>query len=243
VVAVTAAGAGIGREVALRFAAQGAAVALNDIDEIALADTALAVRALGAPALEWSGDIGDPAAPGRFVASAVAAFGRIDVLHNNAGFSRPSLMVDLTDADWYLQQRVVLDAVAFGIRAALPHMIEQRSGCIVNTASIGGLAGRPASGAYSAFKAAVIRLTEVTALEVARHGVRCVAVAPGAVRTAVLERWLADVGSSPEEYTGNILGRLTEPGEVADVVVWLASEQASAVTGVTLPVNQTSDRA
>ena len=240
VVAITAAGAGIGREAALRFAARGADLALNDLDPDALAVTAAQARARGAQVLEWPGDIGGRSAPADFVAAAVEAFGKIDVLHNNAGFSRPSLVAELDEDDWYAQQRVVLDAVAFGIRAVLPHMISRRRGCIVNTASISGVAARPGLGAYGAFKAAVIRLTEVTAIENACHGIRCVGVAPGAVRTDVLERWLAETGSSVETYRGNILGRLTEPGEVADVVVWLASDLASAVSGVTIPVNQTT---
>jgi len=242
VVAITAAGAGIGREVAVRFAALGANLALNDVSPAALAETAAVARAHGARVVEWAGDIGEPSAPAAFVDAAVEACGRLDVLHNNAGFSRPSLLSELSEDDWYAQERVVLDAVAFGIRAALPHMIEQRSGCIVNTASIGGFSGRRGLGAYSAFKAAVIRLTEVTALENAQHGIRCVGVAPGAVRTDVLQRWLADTGSSPEEYSENILGRLTEPDEVAEVVVWLASAAARAVTGVTIPVNQTAGK-
>lgn len=242
VVAITAAGAGIGRETALRFAALGAALALNDVDEVALRATADDAKALGAEVVTWAGDIGVPAAPGHLVDAAVGAFGRIDVLHNNAGFARNSLVADLTDDDWYAQQRVVLDAVVFGTRAALPHMIANGRGCIVNTASISGLAGRSGMSAYSACKAAVVRFTEVTALENARHGVRCVAVAPGAVRTAVLDRYLASIGATAEEFAGNILGRLTEPGEVADVVVWLASDQAAAITGVTIPVNQTASR-
>lgn len=242
VVAITAAGAGIGRETALRFAVQGAALALNDVDEVALRTVADDVKALGAEVVLWAGDIGDPAAPARLVGAAVGTFGRIDVLHNNAGFARNSLVADITDDDWYAQQRVVLDAVVFGTRAALPHMIANGRGCIVNTASISGLAGRSGMSAYSACKAAVVRFTEVTALENARHGVRCVAIAPGAVRTAVLDRYLASIGSTAEEFAGNILGRLTEPGEVADVVVWLASDQAGAITGVTIPVNQTANR-
>ncbi len=241
-VVITAAGAGIGRETALRFAAQGVALALNDIDEVALRAVADDAKALGADVITWAGDIGEPVAPGLLIDAAVDAFGRVDVLHNNAGFARNSLVADLSDDDWYAQQRVVLDAVVFGTRAALPHMISQGRGCVVNTASISGVAGRAGMSAYSACKAAVIRFTEVTALENARHGVRCVAVAPGAVRTAVLDRYLASIGSTAEEFAGNILGRLTEPGEVADVVVWLASEQASAITGVTIPVNQTAGR-
>ena len=242
VVVITAAGAGIGRETALRFAAQGAALVLNDVDEVALRAVADDIKTLGADVVTWAGDIGDPAVPRQLVGAAVDAFGRIDVLHNNAGFARNSLVADLTDHDWYAQQRVVLDAVVFGTRAALPHIIASGGGCIVNTASISGLAGRSGMSAYSACKAAVIRFTEVTALENARHGVRCVAVAPGAVRTAVLDRYLASIGSTAEEFAGNILGRLTEPGEVADVVVWLASDQAAAITGVTIPVNQTANR-
>jgi NAD(P)-dependent dehydrogenase (short-subunit alcohol dehydrogenase family) len=242
VVAITAAGAGIGREAALGFAAEGAALALNDVDEVALRAVADDAKAIGVDVVTWAGDIGDPSAPGRLVRAAVDAFGRIDVLHNNAGFARHSLVAELTDEDWYAQQRVVLDAVVFGTRAALPHMIEQGRGCIVNTASISGLAGRSGMSAYSACKAAVVRFTEVTALENARHGVRCVAVAPGAVRTAVLDRYLESIGATAEEFAGNILGRLTEPSEVAEVVVWLASDRAGAITGVTIPVNQTASR-
>jgi NAD(P)-dependent dehydrogenase (short-subunit alcohol dehydrogenase family) len=242
VVVITAAGAGIGRETALRFAAEGASLAVNDVDEVALRALADDLKALGVEVVTWAGDIGDPAAPGHLIDAAVGAFGRIDVLHNNAGFARNSLVADLTDDDWYAQQRVVLDAVVFGTRAALPHMIAQGSGCIVNTASISGLVGRSGMSAYSACKAAVIRFTEVTALENARLGVRCVAVAPGAVRTAVLDRYLESIGSTAEEFAGNILGRLTEPAEVAEVVVWLAGDHASAITGVTIPVNQTAGR-
>ncbi|WTW93766.1 SDR family oxidoreductase [Streptomycetaceae bacterium NBC_01309] len=235
---VTGAGSGIGRATALRFAAEGALLVLGDVRPERTAETVAEVRALGGDAVAFDGDVCEDAYVRALIGTAVERHGRVDVLHNNAAFSIPGRVGDITDEDWRTQQRVVLDSVFYGIRAALPHMTAQGGGSIVTTASGAGVGGEYRLGAYAAHKAAVINLTRTVAMEYAAEGVRCNAVTPGPTATEPMLRWLEDVPGGPEEFGRTaMLGRMSTPEEVAAVVAWLASDDAALVSGTVVQAN------
>lgn len=235
---ITGAGSGIGRATALRFAAEGARLVLGDLRPDRTAQVVAEIRAAGGDAVAVDGDVADDAYVRALVGAAVDRHGRLDVLHNNAAFSLGGRVGDITDEDWRTQQRVVLDSVFYGIRAALPHMVAQGGGSIVNTASGAGVGGEYGLGAYAAHKAAVINLTRTVAMEYAEEGVRCNAITPGPTATEPMLRWLADLPGGAEEFgRGALLRRMSRPEEVAAVVAWLASDDAALVSGEVVQAN------
>jgi NAD(P)-dependent dehydrogenase (short-subunit alcohol dehydrogenase family) len=236
---VTGAGAGIGRASALAFAALGAAVAVTDIDEAAAAAVAEEIRRAGGAAFAWTLDVADEAAVDAAVGAALARFGRIDVLVNNAGIGARVATVDMPSERWRRVLDVGLTGAFHCARAVGRHMVAQRRGAVVNVASIMGLTGGGLypNPAYHAVKGALVNLTRALALEWAPFGVRVNAVAPAFVRTRLVEPLMADPAMAKALLDATPLGRLIEPEEVADAVVFLASDAAAMITGHTLPVD------
>jgi len=229
VAAVTGAGSGIGKATALRFASEGARVVVNDIDGAAAAATAAAAGGLAVP-----GDVGDADVVEELVATAVRRFGRLDVLHNNAGYGAPDRVADLSDAQLAEMLRVNLFGVLHGTRAALPVMVDQGGGSIVNTASNAGLAAAPGRAAYGAAKAGVIQITRSTAVEHGRHGIRANAICPGPILTPAFARFAGDL----DLYAAQIpMKRLGTPDDVAALALFLASDDATYVSGAVIPVD------
>lgn len=229
VVIVTGAAGGIGRAAAIKFASSGASVVLVDVNEQGLCETA---RSVGDRALIHPTDVGNANACTVMVNQAVRHFGRLDVLFNNAAISGArNLTGDMPIDDWMQVINVTLNSVFFCTRAAIPHMQKSGAGVIINTTSVDGLVGMASLPHYSAAKHGVVGFTKTVALEYGPQNIRAVAVAPGYVRTPMAENELSD-----EERAGLIamtpLHRCAEPEELAEVVVWLASDQASFVTGV-----------
>ena len=209
VVIVTGAGSGIGRASALGFAADGASVVVNDIDEATAQATVDEITSAGGVAHAHAADVGDSAAVDELVDGAVARFGRLDVLHNNAGYGLPGRVDNTSDETFAEMLRVNLCGVLYGTRAALRHMIEQRSGVIVNTASNAALGAPRDRAAYGSAKAGVIGLTRSTAVENGRYGVRAVAICPGPIETPAFLRFAPD----PDFYRAQIpIRRLGRPG-------------------------------
>lgn len=171
------------------------------------------------------------------VCTAVSAFGRIDVLFNNAGIGSFSLIEALSVEDWHKVIAVDLDAVFYGLKAAIPHMRAQGSGAVVSTASASGLAGDFGFAAYNAAKAAVINLTRTAAIDHARDGIRVNAVCPGPVDTPILAGIQAVPGLRADWQDRVPMGRFADPAEIAEVVAFLASDAASYVTGISVPVD------
>jgi NAD(P)-dependent dehydrogenase (short-subunit alcohol dehydrogenase family) len=234
VAVVTGAGGGIGRATALRFAAEGACVVVNDIDAGSVAETADLVTAAGGEAVAVPGDVAVGSDVDDLVAAAVDRFGRIDVIHNNAGYGRPDRVADLTDELLDEMLRVNLFGVLHGTRAVLPYMIAQGGGSIINTASAAAFAAAPDRAAYGAAKAGVVQLTRSTAVEHGRHGVRANAICPGPIRTPAFERFAPDVGY----YAAQIpMRRLGTADDVAAVAAFLASDDAAYVSGAAIPVD------
>ena len=234
---VTGASSGIGRHIALRFARDGLAVALADIDVAAGRASADAIRAAGGTALFVETDVRDEAAIAHAVHSAVAAFGRLDVVVNDAGGAprRALLATDL--AGWRAVLDLNLTSMFLVSRAAYPHLAAAGRGAIVNLASLHAYATVPGLGAYAAAKAGVVALTRSLALEFAPE-VRVNAIAPGLIETPA---WQASVGDVEVARTQRLpyhpLGRLGQPDEVAGVAAFLIGDDAAFVTGVTVAVD------
>jgi NAD(P)-dependent dehydrogenase (short-subunit alcohol dehydrogenase family) len=231
---VTGAGSGIGRATALRLAADGAAVVVNDRDGDAATTTVGEVVASGGRADAVVGDVADGAVLDEAVAAAVQRHGRLDVVHNNAGYGVPSRVADMTDEELQLMLAVNLFGVLHGTRSALPVMIEQGSGSIVNTASAAALGASRDRASYAVAKAAVVNLTRVTAVENGRHGVRANAVLPGPVQTPAFERFAPDLDFYASQMPMRRLGR---PEDVAALVAFLASDDAAYISGAAIPVD------
>jgi len=234
VAVVTGAGSGIGRATAVRFAAEGAKVVVNDLDPGTAESTVAAIVAAGGEALAVPGDVTQADDVDRVVETAVAAWGRLDVVHNNAGYGVADSVADLADDALQEMLNVNLFGVLHGTRAALPHMIRQGRGSIVNTASNAGLAASNRRTAYGIAKAGVLQLTRSTAVEHGRHGIRANAICPGPIRTPAFERFAPDVAFYEAQLP---MKRLGTPEDVAGVALFLASDQSAYVSGAIIHVD------
>lgn len=236
VAVVTGAAMGIGAATARRLASEGAKLVLGDVQ--AEAGRALAEELGGdAVAVFQETDVRDRDAVEALVQTAPDRFGRLDIVFNNAGIGSYGQVPDLDPAEWHRILDVDLNAVFYGCKAAVPRLRASGGGCIVNTASISGLAGDYGLAAYNAAKGGVVNLTRTLAIDHARDGVRVNSVCPGPIETA-LTAALRAVPLIMEVYAENLpMGRLGTPEEVAAVVAFLASDDASYVTGVNLAVD------
>ncbi|MDF1633542.1 SDR family NAD(P)-dependent oxidoreductase [Mycoplana sp. MJR14] len=241
VVAITGGGSGIGREAAARFVAEGAKVVINGRDREKLAAAAKAIDASGSRVAVSAGDIARPETGAALVEAAVSRFGRLDVLVNNAGVFNPKPFVELTEADydWYLD--TILKGKFFAAQAAAKAM-KEKGGAIVQTGSMWAIQaiGATPSAAYSAANAGVHAMVRNLAIELAPYNIRINAVAPAVVETPVYNTFLSDEQVKDVLPTFNAfhpLGRNGQPGDVAEAILFLASEQASWITGTVLPVD------
>jgi NAD(P)-dependent dehydrogenase (short-subunit alcohol dehydrogenase family) len=244
---VTGAGHGIGSATAVSLARAGAHVAAVDIDKAAAERTAAAVAATGRRSLAVAADVGDLASIDGMVRAVTEALGPIDVLVNNAGVTRRAYIMDLTEADWDRIMRVNAKGVFFCLQRVAREMIPRRQGVIVNIASIAGKGYVGASNAiYAGSKGAVIGMTRLAALQLARHNINVNAICPGTTVTALSNDNLAtrarDEGVTVEEMArrrnaGIPLGRPNDPEDVAALAVFLASPGARNITGQSFNVD------
>jgi NAD(P)-dependent dehydrogenase (short-subunit alcohol dehydrogenase family) len=241
VAVVSGAGQGIGKASALALAATGAAVVAVDIDGDGATRTMRAIVQAGGRGHAIQADVGSLEDIDRMVREAIGAFGRIDVLLNNAGVTRHAYIMDLTEADWDHIHRVNAKGVFFSLQRVAREMIPRRSGCIINVASIAGKGYRGTSNAiYAASKGAVISMTKTAAQQLGMHNINVNAVCPGIVRTplyAGIVRELAGTGGVPVEDVERRalraipLQRANDPEDIAAMVVFLASPRARNITG------------
>jgi len=235
---VTGAGAGIGRASALRLALAGAAVVANDVDPGSAEGTTEAIHAAGGRAEAHAGDVTDPGLADALVARAVKRFGSLSIFHANAGGARPEPMSTMTEAAYREVMRLNFDAVWSGTQAALRTMLSSRGGAIVVTSSGAGVSAEPGLAAYGAAKAAVISLVRNIAVEYAAQGIRANAVVPGPIETVQMRAWLNSLPDRGAGFGAQVpAGRLGRPEEIAEAVLFLASDAASFVNGVALPVD------
>jgi meso-butanediol dehydrogenase/(S,S)-butanediol dehydrogenase/diacetyl reductase len=241
---ITGGGAGIGAATARLFCEAGAAVMLVDLDAAALARTAKALAKTHprANVAMRVADAGDEDLAARAVQDAVHSFGRLDVLVNNASMRHHAALADATAAEWEAVVRVNLIGAANYCRAALPELRRSGRASIVNVSSCYAVTARKGMGIYDATKAGLVSITRTLAFEEAAHGVRANAVCPGSTLTDYHLKRAKAAGKSvarlkTERQETSLLGRWADPKEIAWPILWLASDEASFVTGATLMVD------
>ena len=239
VAVVTAGGAGIGAATVRRFAKEGAAVVIADLSGTRAQAVTDEVKAAGGRAVCIKMDASDPEAIQATIKLALDNFGRLDVMFNNAGMAEVALVHDTTLESWNRVMAVTLTSTFLGIKYAVPIMRRQGGGAIVNTASISGTRGDYGMASYNAAKAGVINLTRAAALENAKHKIRINCVCPGGINTRVAQVLGGDRADEFRRTMGAMhpVGRMGEPEEIASTVTFLASDEASFITGAQFVVD------
>lgn len=237
---ITGGGTGIGRAIALRFAKEGARVAISGRRREKLDSVAAELKQAGADACLITGDVSREEDATRMIEETLEAFGHLDILVNNAAtiLSRTNLS-DTPVASWMSMMEINVNSIYLLSRKALPHMMERTSGCILNIASVAGARGQPGNAAYSTTKGAVINLTRSMAVDYGPYGIRVNSILPALVRTEMAETRLQPGENwedrAAQDWIPNYpIGRLGKPEDIANGAVYLASDEASWVTGIDL---------
>ena len=235
VAVITGAARGIGKAIALKFAAEGANIAFTDLNEDDnFRNTEKEIAALGVKAKGYASNAADFAQAAETIDQIVKDFGRVDVLVNNAGITRDGLLMRMSEQQWDLVIGVNLKSAFNLTKAVLPYMMKQKSGSIVNMSSVVGVSGNAGQANYSASKAGLIGLTKSTAKELGSRGIRCNAIAPGFIITDMTAQLPEDVR---KEWAAKIpLKRGGTPEDIAKVCLFLASDLSAYVTGQVLHV-------
>jgi len=232
---VTGGAQGIGKAVALLLARNGADIVVSDINLEKAEETAKEVQTLGRKALATKVDVATLGDVEKMVEAVLAQFGKVDILVNNAGIARDKLILRMTEEDWDAVLNINLKGTFNCTKAVIRHMSKQRSGKIVNIASVVGEMGNAGQGNYAASKAGVIGFTKTIAREFAQRGINVNAIAPGYIETPMTDA-LPD--KAKEELKRLIpMDRLGKPEDVAEAVLFLVSEASSYITGHVLNVN------
>ncbi|MCF7849344.1 MAG: 3-oxoacyl-[acyl-carrier-protein] reductase [Kiritimatiellales bacterium] len=226
---ITGAARGIGQAIAVKFAEQGADVALFDLNAEWLAETAAKVKALGRRVECYSVNVAESESVQAGVKAAETDFGEIDILVNNAGITKDGLLMRMSEEDWDAVLNVNLKGTFLCTKAAMRGMMKRRAGAIVNIASVIGLMGNAGQANYAASKGGVIAFTKTVAKELSARNIRCNAVAPGFIRTAMTDALDEEVQDKMKAIIP--LRRFGEPEDVANVVLFLVSDASAYVTG------------
>lgn len=240
VIIVTGAAAGIGRASAIRFAEMGAEVVAVDLAGD-VETTAATIREAGGKAHHALADISDEDEVKSFVDFAVGLHGRLDGAFNNAGVAqKPGALHELPLTEWRRVNGIDLDGTFLCLKHEVAAMLQTGGGAIVNTSSVLGQIATTLNGAYTAAKHGVIGLTRAAAMEYSRSGIRVNAILPGAIETEMFRSGFGDAAMARQQAAieaAHPIGRLAQPGEVAEVAAWLLSDAASYVTGAAMPVD------
>jgi NAD(P)-dependent dehydrogenase (short-subunit alcohol dehydrogenase family) len=243
---ITGAGEGIGRATALLFAQEGAKVVAQDVNTDAAQETVKLIAQAAGEAVRIGGDVAASADAAAMVKKAVDTYGRLDVLFNNAGIWRGGTILDVEEEDWDRTMDVNVKGIYLVSKYAVQQMMRQDGGSIINAASVAALRGSAMSAAYNASKGAVLLLTKCMALDFGRYGIRVNCTCPGVIDTQMADQLLTyrSLGDDDrkqallETYEArHAVGRFGQPQEVAKVVLFLASDAASFVTGAAWPVD------
>ena len=245
---VTGAGSGIGRATALALAAGGASLCVVDLRPDAARAVAGEIERAGGRAITADGDVSKSEDVQRFIGEAVRGLGRLDILVNNAGLQYIAAIHEYPEEKWNLLISVMLTGTFLCTKYALPHMMKNRWGRIVNLASIHGVVASPFKSAYTAAKHGIVGFTRCLALEVGEHGITANAICPAYVRTPLVEGQIADQakvhGLSPQQVVEKIMlepaaiKRLLEPEEIAGAIRYLCSDLAGGITGTAFLVDE-----
>ncbi|MGH7839297.1 MAG: SDR family NAD(P)-dependent oxidoreductase [Candidatus Binataceae bacterium] len=230
---VTGGGSGIGAATARRFAREGASVVVADLSGTRADKVTAEILAAGGKARMIKMDASDPEGVQATIKLALNAYGRLDVMFNNAGYAEVATLEETSLESWNRVLAVTLTSTFLGIKYSLPIMRRQGGGAIINTASISGTRGDHGLGSYNAAKAGVINLTRAAAVENARYKIRVNCVCPGAINTRAPQLLAGDRADEFRRIQGEAapLGRIGEPEEIASTVLFLASDEASFITG------------
>jgi NAD(P)-dependent dehydrogenase (short-subunit alcohol dehydrogenase family) len=238
---ITGAGMGQGREAALLFAKEGARVVVCDVNERAAADTARTIGRRGGTALAVVGDVGREQDVERMVADGVRKFRALHVLYNNAGVlwkDRDRSVLETSSDDWDRVQAINLKGPFFVTKHGIPHLVRAGGGSIINIGSVSALAGfTVAQDSYTSAKGALIALTRSLAIQFARQNVRCNIIHPGIIETPMQAPYLKDPAKRRSFEESIPLGRIAQPREIAQVALFLASDESSYVTGTEIVVD------
>ncbi len=237
---VTGGGSGIGRATSLAYARDGARVVVVDVNVEGGEETVQKIKEAGGDAILVHADVSKPEDTQAMVQQAVTAFGSLDCAFNNAGVSGRErwLTAEYPEEEWDRVTSINLKGVWLCMKAEIPQMLKQGGGAIVNTASIMGLISTSGSVAYTAAKHGVVGLTKAAALEYAAQGIRVNAVCPGYIHTPMVQPRLDSVeGYEDRLKARHPIGRLGQPSEIAEAVLWLSSDAASFVTGHNMAVD------
>lgn len=228
---ITGGGSGIGRATCVLFAQEGAKVVVADYVAEGGHETVKQITAAGGQAIFVQADVSRSADVQNMIGATVRAYGRVDVLFNNAGIEGPSTkLANYKEEDWDRVIAIDLTSVFLGMKYVIPEMTKQGGGVIISTASVAGMVGFPGSGAYAAAKAGVINLTRLAALEYADKNIRVNCICPGVIETPMVERVM---GGRPREKVIRTepIGRLGDPKDIANAALFLASDESSFATG------------
>lgn len=232
---VTGSGRGIGRAIALKLASCGAVIIVNDLDEDSANETLKLIQTSGGQGKVYSCNVTNSQDVDKMIDDCIKSYNKLDILVNNAGITRDALLIRMKEEDWDLVLTVNLKSAFLCTKAAAKYMMKQRSGRIINISSVIGLMGNAGQANYAASKAGIIGLTKSTARELASRGVNVNAIAPGFIQTAMTERLPQEVKDAMlKQIPAGILG---EPDDVADVVLFLASDMSRYITGQVIPVD------
>ena len=235
---ITGAASGIGRASALRFAQEGAKVVAVDIQGESADETAVLIRAEGGTATSIYADVTDSDAVRRMISTAIEAYGRLDILFNNAGISIRGTILDMDEQSFDQLFAVNVKGVFLGCKEAIPIMKSQGGGAILNTASQMGLVGIEASAVYPATKGAVIQLTRCLALDHAADGIRVNSICPGPIDTPMVRRNREETGDPEAALRERLeripLARIGTAEEMASVAAFMCSDEASFITGAAI---------
>jgi NAD(P)-dependent dehydrogenase (short-subunit alcohol dehydrogenase family) len=234
---ITGAGSGMGRVEAILFAKEGAKVVATDINEAGIHETVNKIKANGGEGIAIKHNVTKKEEWEAVYEQTIETYSKLDILVNNAGISQPDSMDHLTEDQWDRIVDINLKGTFFGIQLAIPHFRKNNGGSVVNISSIAGLTGSSGAGAYTAAKGGVRMLTKAVAADYGKDNVRANSVHPGYIVTEMSKEYMED-----EKYKGwflaqTPLNKLGKPEEVAEAVLFLASDAASHITGVELPVD------